>query len=257
MSNGGLQVVVLGASGTFPVPDLAASGFLIQAGDTNVWLDAGTGTFANLQRHIAKHDITAVILSHTHLDHFLDIYPLYYALRYAEDSRGATGLEVFGPDGTREAVCALIREAENPEDCFDGYLSFRKLSPGGQENIGGVDFSFANTIHPTETLAVRAQIDGRVLGYTADTGPDPNLATFFSKADCLIAEASTLTKIESLAEVHMSAEEAGRLAAEAEAGKLVLTHVTPGLDPQESVRIAAKEFSGEILVARDNLVVEI
>ena len=66
-----LQITVLGASGTYAGVDGACTGFLVRGGDSTVMMDAGPGTLANLQRHIRLSELDAVVLSHSHPDHWL------------------------------------------------------------------------------------------------------------------------------------------------------------------------------------------
>lgn len=68
----------MGASGTYPSPGAACSGYLLRLDGSSVWVDAGTGTFANLQEQADYLGLDALVLSHMHSDHVLDIYPFYH-----------------------------------------------------------------------------------------------------------------------------------------------------------------------------------
>lgn len=242
------EVIVLGASGTFPAPGSACSGFLLRSGGRDVWLDAGPGTFANLQRHADYHALRGVVLTHVHLDHVLDVYPLYYALRYAPGSPGPLGIEVHGPAGAGEYLAGMVTGGD-----FDGYLAFRTAAAGQEAEIGGFRFRFARTRHPVETLAVRVEAERRVFAYTADTGFSEAVVDLARGADVLVAEASFQEPVADMGDVHMTAEEAGETAARAGVGRLVLTHIPPGLDPEVSRALASRRFGGEISLAADGL----
>ena len=249
------EFVVLGAAGTFPTSDGAATGFLLRNGESSIWLDAGTGTFANLQKHIDYFDVDALILSHLHLDHILDIYPLYYGLRYSvRSTKEPTRMKVYAPKGSERFLTRLLwkGDGDEPQDFCD-FLSFETIKSGDEISIGGFDFKFQESRHPTETLAMRIENSGRSLTYTSDTAPTSALSELAKGSNVLIAEASLQAPNADLEEVHMTAEEAGRLAAEAEVERLVLTHVSPGLDPAVSVEQAAQRFKGEIILAKDHL----
>ncbi|MGH2705464.1 MAG: MBL fold metallo-hydrolase [Actinomycetota bacterium] len=247
----GLEVIVLGASGTFPQPGLACSGYLLRSGSTDVWLDCGPGTFANLQRHTDYHMLSAVVLSHLHIDHILDVFPFYHGLAYSRDSRGPRGIPVHAPAGAKDHLRRLLTPGVG--DAFCTYLSFQVISDQSEFAVGDIRLRFARSRHPIETLAVRAEVDGRVVAYTADTGPSPGVTELARGSDVLIAEASLHQPDPDLADVHMTAEEAGAMAAEAGVGMLVLTHISPGLDPEESVALARGRYGGEIVLAADNL----
>ncbi|MGH2707652.1 MAG: MBL fold metallo-hydrolase [Actinomycetota bacterium] len=257
------EVIVLGGSGTYPVPGSACSSFLLRSEGSVVWIDAGPGSFANLQRHVHFQAVSALVISHLHLDHILDVYPFYYALRWSRESRGPAGLEVYAPAGA-EAYLSQLTSPSGDGD-FGGYFAFRTISDGDEHVIDSLHFRFARSVHPVETMAMRARVGERVLAYTSDTGlrgaSDPDgrarLVALASDADLLIAEATMQEPVPELEEVHMTAREAGELAAEAGAARLMLTHLWPGLDPSVSVAAARQSFGGEVITATDNLRLEI
>ena len=244
------EVVVLGASGTYPKPDGAATGFLLRLGDYEVWVDAGSGTFGNLQRHTDYRKLRAVLLSHLHIDHILDLYSLYYALRYGAGSEGPKGMEVYAPSAAEAHLEQLVKHSS--PDGFGGYFHFRPIRADDKIAIEPFVFSFIAAVHPIEALSMRVEAGGRTLVYTADTGWNDELVPFASGADLLIAEASLQEPNPAVKEVHMTAEEAGELAERTGARRLVLTHIVPGLDPEVSVKQAKERFRGEVLLAADN-----
>jgi len=242
---------VLGASGTFPTPQSPATGFLIKAGTNAVWIDAGTGTFANLQRHVNYFDLGALVLSHMHLDHILDIYALYYGLRYAPDSRGPLGMKVLAPDGSAAMLEKLLPGGAG--DGFGGFFKFDAVASGDERSVGPFLFQFQRSVHPVETMAMKIQAGGRTLVYTADTGPGEEMRALAEGADLLIAEASFQEPKKGMEKVHMTAEEAGMLAASSGVKRLALTHIVPGLDPLVSIQQAKSRFAGDIYAAYPNL----
>lgn len=251
------EVIVLGSSGTFPTAENAATGFLLRSGGSDVWLDAGTGTFSNLQRHVDFFNIDAVVLSHFHLDHILDVYPFYYGLRYSSRTAGPMNLKVYAPQGARERLEPLASSGGAHHDGFEDFLQFEVVRAGDRVSIGSFSFEFYSTLHPIETMAMRIEAAGRQLAYTADTGSTPDLIKVARGADLLIAEASLQEPDEKMTEVHMTAEEAGRLAQEAGVQRLVLNHVVPGLDPATSVEQAKSQFDGEVIAAVQNMRLEV
>lgn len=254
---------MLGASGTYPMPGSACSSFLLRSEGSAVWIDAGPGSFANLQRHVDFQAVGALVISHLHLDHIVDVYPFYYALRFSRESKGPQGLEVYAPAGAAAHLGRLASPSGVGD--FGGYLAFRTISDGDERVIDSFRFRFARSVHPVETLAMRAQIGDRVLAYTSDTGPrgasDPGgrarLVALAKDADLLIAEATMQEPVPELGEVHMTAREAGELAAEAGVERLMLTHLWPGLDPSASIAAAKQSFGGEVMAAADNIRVEL
>lgn len=241
------DVIVLGGSGTYPAPGAACSGYLFRSGGTTLWVDAGPGTFANLQRHIDPGEISAILLSHTHLDHVTDLFPYSYWKRYGPGA-SAPPVEVFAPSGAAEQLGALGGGAD-----FGGHLTFRSIGGDVIQEIGDFELRFCRTRHPVETYALRATAGSLTVAYTADTGPSQGVTHFVWGANLLIAEASLARESPETAEVHMSAAQAGEMAARACVSQLALTHLVPGLDPAASRQRAGQEFRGEIVVTSDNL----
>src|SRR5438105_15540802 len=95
----GVTLTVLGCSGSFPAAGGACSGYLVDDGTTRMWMDAGSGTLANLQRHVAVDAVDGVVLSHEHPDHWTDLESFVIALRTLG---GREGVPVFAPAGLRE-----------------------------------------------------------------------------------------------------------------------------------------------------------
>ncbi|GAC1363302.1 MAG: MBL fold metallo-hydrolase [Actinomycetota bacterium] len=247
------ELIVLGGGGTYPTPGAACSGYLHRSGATNLWVDCGPGSFANLQRHIKPSEVSAIVLSHTHLDHVVDLYPFLYAIRYGPDATGPQGLEVYAPAGAAEFLGRLVGAEGEGDPTFGGYLNFRTISATLIQQIGDFELRFCLTRHPVETYAMRFVTKGQAVAYTADTGPNPAVTNFVWGANLLVAEATLQTTSKELAAVHMTAGEAGAMAAQACCSQLLLTHLGPGLDPAVSLQQSAREFRGETLVASDNL----
>src|SRR4029079_18189162 len=104
---GGLAVelTVLGCSGSYNAPPAGAcSGYLLRDGDTSIWMDCGHGSFTNLQRQLDPGELSAVVITHEHSDHCVDIYGLHVLLRYALER---AGVPVYAPGGADERLGTL------------------------------------------------------------------------------------------------------------------------------------------------------
>ena len=101
---------MLGSHGTWPGVNGQCSGYLVSHDGFHLWLDAGTGTFARVQEHIAVADIGAMLITHGHADHFLDVIPHFYARHYGQ--MGSTGPAVLlagGVHGVGEHARLRVR----------------------------------------------------------------------------------------------------------------------------------------------------
>ena len=232
-----LSVTVLGCSGTYAAPGGACSGYLVRAGSTALWLDAGPGTLANLQRHIDLDELDAVVLSHAHPDHWVDVLPFHNVVRYVKVRRG---LPVLSPAKVAELAKA-VNGALAP--AFD----WRIVGDGSVERVGALTLRFSQTDHPGETLAVRVDGDGASLGYSADTGPAWSLSALGPGLGLALCEASLTAEQEGIQ--HLTAAQAGADARAAGVRRLVLTHLQPTTDPERSRADAAEAFGAPVDVA--------
>lgn len=232
----GLSVTVLGCSGSYPGPGAACSGYLVRGAGTTVWLDAGSGTLANLQRHVALDQIDAVVLTHEHPDHWSDLEGYRVACAYVIER---TGVPVYAPVGLEERLSADAAPA----------FEWHTVAGGDGVTVGRLQLRFSRTDHPPETLAVRVDGDGRSLVYSADTGPAWSLADLGPGIDVALCEATYLADREGTAG-HLSARQAGAMARQAAAGRLVLTHVWPTVDPEASRAEAEAAYGRPVELAR-------
>ena len=231
----GLTVTVLGCSGSYPGPGGACSGYLVDDGTTRVWVDAGSGTLANLQRHVALAQLDAIVLSHEHPDHWSDIEGWNNVLRFVLER---TGFPVYAPAGLRQH---LYQDTE-PQ------MTWNDVAGGDRVSIGTLDFTFSRTDHGPETLGMRIDGGGRSLGYSADTGTRWSLEALGGGLDLALCEA-TMTPDKEGTLQHLTARQAGAQAKAAGAGRLVLTHIWPTLDVERSREEGAAAFGGPVEVA--------
>ena len=230
----GLSVTVLGCSGSYPGPGESCSGYLVRGAGTTVWLDAGSGTMANLQRHVGLGDIDAVFLSHEHPDHWSDIEGWNIVLKHFLEREG---FPVYAPSGLREQT-------------YDGMptVAWMDVADGDRVPIGTLQATFSRTDHGRETLAVRVDAGGRSFGYSAATGPAWSLEALGAGLDLALCEATVPTDQEGKMQ-HLSARQAGEQAKAARAERLVLTHLWPTLDVARASEEGAAAFGSPVEVA--------
>jgi ribonuclease BN (tRNA processing enzyme) len=237
-----MRLRVLGSSGGYPAPGNPNTGYLLEHEEAKLWIDAGTGTFAEIQRAVGFTRVDALLLSHIHADHCADLYPLHVAIRYGLE--GDFKVPVYAPPGALERLGGLLdpNGAERLTEAFD----FHTIDAGDEVEIAGVRLTFLRTAHPIHTLAIRAETSAGTLTYSADTGPDADLAGFARGSDLLLCEA-TYQDARMGVPLHLSARQAAGIARQAGARELALTHVWPTLDPHVSVR-EAREEAGDLPV---------
>jgi ribonuclease BN (tRNA processing enzyme) len=238
-----VELTVLGCSGSYGAPaGGACSGYLVRSARSTLWLDCGNGTLANLQRHGLVEDLTALVITHWHPDHCADIYGLHVLLKYG---LGRSGVPVYAPAGTEARLATLV------DGDWGGIFAWSVVGDGDATAVGDCDLRFSRTAHPPPTMAVEVSADGKRLVYTADTGPDWSPEVFGSGADLVLSEASFQGERgpSGANAIHLSARQAGERARAAQARRLMLTHLWPGLDPNASVVEGSEGFGREVLLA--------
>ena len=241
-----MHFTTLGSNGTYPTPGHPTSGYLLQHEGTSVWIDTGSGTFAALQQVIDFNALDALIISHVHPDHCIDVFGFFYAFRFGGESRSA--IPTLVPEGLVERLRAFLGDPNHP---IGDSLDFRIQADGDSAVIGEIVFEFATTDHPVPTLAVRAEAsNGRVLAYSADTGPAGEWSRVAEDADLFVCEATYQGRVEDKPwSHHLTAGEAGQIARARRAKDLMLTHVWPVLDPDRSLQEAELTYGRPVRLA--------
>jgi ribonuclease BN (tRNA processing enzyme) len=247
-----VELIVLGCGGTWPAAGGATSGYLLREDGFNLWVDAGTGTLAKLQEYVKMADVGALMITHGHPDHMVDLYPFFYARYYG--GQGPHGLPLYSPRGFFQKIGELV----GPETTEAMHTAFELhvAKPGDSLEIGPFRIRVFEMTHLGSALGYRIESGGAVLAYTGDTGPTPEIEGLGRDADLFLAEA-TWQDMPDLLPFHLSARQAGEHATRAGAKRLMLTHIWPSLDQEVSKQQAAEAYHGEILLAAEGMTVEI
>ena len=235
-----MRLTVVGCSGSAPGPAGAASSYLVEHDGFRLLLDLGSGAFGPLQQHVDPADVDAVVLSHLHPDHCLDLTAMVVHRRHGV-TRRLPALPLLGPAGTHDRLARAYEPAGQGglRDVFD----VTTVTPGERE-LGPFRLRFDRVNHPVETYAVRVRAAGRALVYTGDTGVSDALVGLASGADVLLSEASFADGDPHPADLHLTGRQAGEHAAKAGVGRLLLTHVPPWEPADRIAAEAAAAFDG-------------
>jgi ribonuclease BN (tRNA processing enzyme) len=252
-----MHLTVLGGSAASPNTGMGCAGLLVQTDRTRLVLDLGPGTLQELRRHTDFRTLGAVIVSHMHVDHVLDLLALRHALAYNPLPAPAP-VPIWLPPGGAE----LLAQATAPFDACDepgrfaATVNVAEYDPARSLTISDVVVTFAAATHYIPAWAIRVQpAAGPALGYTGDTGPTAALAQFFAGVHVLVAEATLLeVGVRSPDERgSLTGAEAGQLAVAAGAKVLVLTHMWEERGFAAYRAQAAAVFPGQIAMAAPGL----
>ncbi len=262
----GMRLTVVGCAGSYPGPDSAASCYLVQAegvddatGESRTWnlvLDLGNGALGQLQRYVDPLAVDAVLISHLHADHCVDMTS-YYVLRKYHPTGSQPRIPVWGPRRTDRRLAKaydLPREPGMREE-----FEFHRYR--GTFTVGPFRIQALAVDHPVEAFGMRIQVetpDGtRTLAYSGDTGPTPTLVELATDADLFLCEASFRHDDDNPPSLHLSGHQAGETATEAGAGRLILTHVPPWHDPKVMYDEAVAVFTGPTELAAPGAVYDV
>jgi ribonuclease BN (tRNA processing enzyme) len=254
-------LIVLGGASAGPGPRQGCSGYLVEVDRTRLVLDLGPGTLVELRQQAALADLDAIVISHMHVDHMLDLIALWWG--WIHNPVPLTRLlPLWLPPGGGDALLATTWTLAGPDDVAQlttKVFDIHEYDPGEPLAIGDATVQFRPTRHYIPCWAIRVSgNDGRSLVYTADNGDAAGLVPFATGADVLVAEASLpVAPAETNAFRGVStAAEVATLARDAGVGTLVLTHIWPEHDAEASRAQARSVFGGRVEVARAGVVVE-
>jgi ribonuclease BN (tRNA processing enzyme) len=255
-----LRLTVVGCAAAWSrVPGRASSSYLVEMGAPgdpaapSLLLDLGQGSFAALSGFRDPATLGAVLISHSHPDHCIDLVPLRLYLRYGcEPSRS---VPLHGPAELRRRFDGLTNEHD-----FLCDLPGAALTPGETE-VAGFTVSVAPVLHVGTSFAFRvanpADPSAAGLVYSGDCGRAADLLPLVRPGDTLLVEASHGAGPVIEGPNHLNAADAAWVGTTANAGRLVITHILDDVDPVAAFELARGQFAGETLLAEPGLRVEI
>jgi ribonuclease BN (tRNA processing enzyme) len=255
------KLIVLGGASAGPGPRQGCSGYLVMVDRTRLVLDLGPGTLVELRQQAEMADLDAIVISHMHVDHMLDLFALWWGWIHNPVPLPRL-LPLWLPPGGRDALLETARTLAGPDDVAQlttKVFDLREYDPDEPLTIGDATVRFTPTRHYIPCWAIRvSDNDGHSLVYTADNGDAADLLPFVTGADVLVAEASLLAPpadpnafrgVSTAAEVAALARDAG-------VETLVLTHIWPEHDAEASRAQARSVFGGMVEVGRPGLAIE-
>ena len=247
-----LRLTVLGSSAVRPNAGDACAGYVLESGDHRYLIDCGPGVAGRLLDTFDLASIDAVLLSHGHPDHCSDLVFLRQALCYAPDAGKPAdhALPLYACQPAIETIEALGAVFSDGGPFWSPRVALHPIDPARPLELPGVKITFAATEHYIPCLAMRFEAEGSTIVYGADSGPSEALELLSRGADLLILE-STLPRREGFEGQfgHLSAHEAGALAARSGARRLVITHYFDFYDPEALRSAAAAECDIPVEVA--------
>lgn len=247
-----MKLTIIGCSGSYPGPESPASCYLVEAEAdgrrTSVLLDFGNGSLGALQRYREVDEIDAVVISHLHPDHCLDLCSYYVVRNYDPLGRFDAKLPVHAPAGARERLTRAYA-VDRPEDLGTAF-DFVDLVDRQTFEIGPLRITPHLVNHPVEAYGLRVEADGAVLAYTGDTDACPGLVELERDADLVLTDSAFVDgRDDEMRGVHLSGSRAAQMAKDAGAKRLMLTHIPTWTPVEDCLRDARTVWEGDVEVA--------
>lgn len=237
-----MKLTIIGCWGGYPKVNEASAGYLLEHEGFHLLIDCGSGVLSKLPNFLPVEKLDAVILSHYHEDHIADIGVLQHA-RLIQSIVGGKlkTLPIYGHPFDENAFSKLTFKDITVGKAYDGQNPL---------TIGPFHIQFERTIHPAICFAMRIECDGKVLVFTGDTVYKDEYISFVKDCDLLLSECNFYQGMDGKEAGHMNSEEVGRLAAEGNVKKLVLTHL-PQFGQVEKLVVEAEQFyHGPVFLAK-------
>jgi ribonuclease BN (tRNA processing enzyme) len=247
-----VRITVLGKSPAWQDAGGACSGYLVEGGGRTVLLDCGPGVFAKLRRHVDYAAVDAVVISHLHADHILDLVPFASGLRYGP-RRPAEPPRLIAPPGAREAFAGMAAATAMSAEHIELAFALELYDPADTVAVGGLQVRFQPVPHFIPANAVEIVGDGARFTFSADCGPNQELCAFAAGTDLLLIEATLPTPDDG----HLTPLQAGEHGARAGARRVVLTHISDELDAEWARAEGSRGFGAPVDVASEGAVYEL
>jgi ribonuclease BN (tRNA processing enzyme) len=238
-----MHLTVLGAGPAYTDRDGASGAcYLVSHRTTTVLLDLGQGSFPRIFPLIRPEALDAVVVSHLHPDHFIDLIPLRHYLRY--EFEPPRRVRVLGPTDLGGRLDALHAAPGFAAEA----LQLETLGEGSHR-VGELLVQGLLVTHTEESYAVRvspASGDGPGLVYSGDCGRAEDIGPLVRPGDTLLAEVSFGAGPVPRDVAHLDGPAVGRLANTTQARCVLLTHLLMGRDAEAAVASCRAEYGGPV-----------
>jgi ribonuclease BN (tRNA processing enzyme) len=264
-----MKVTVLGKSPAWQDAGGACSGYLLTDGETNVLLDCGNGVFAKLRERIDYTEIDAVVITHMHADHFIDLIPYAYGLLLTPRQQpvpvaGHPGTDdparprLIAPPGATGAMRTVVG-AWGDEQLVEHAFRLEEYDASSRVEVGSLTFTFAEVPHfiLTHAVNVTSSLGTGRFTFGADCRPCEELVEVARDTDLLLVEATLPRPERTGIRGHLTPAEAGEHARRAGAKRVVLTHISDELDAEWARAQGSEAFGADVALAREGDVFDV
>ncbi|WP_456370683.1 MBL fold metallo-hydrolase [Thermodesulfatator atlanticus] len=253
-----MKLTILGSGTGWPRLERGAPAYLLEIASEKILLDIGPGTIPRLLKlGFLIEDIDAIFLSHFHPDHVTDLIPFLFATRYSLGYFRQKPFRLVAGEGFSVFYQGLKSAFGHWVEPKEGLMLLEELSTSCESAFLSPPYTVRAmpVAHKPESLAYRFEHEGKSLVYSGDTDFCENIIELAKEAEVLILECSFPEGMK--VKGHLIPSLCGQIAGSARVKKLILSHLYPPCDEADIVTPCQKYFSGEIVVAKDFLSLEI
>ena len=235
-----LRLDIVGAGPAYTDrPGATGAAYLVRHQATAVLLDLGQGSFPRLTSLMDPAALDAVLISHLHPDHFIDLISLRHYLHWTAEP--GSRVRVIAPDGLARRIDALHDEPGFTAASLDVEV----LGPGRLQ-IGSLDVEVAPVTHAVGSCAFRVTAGGSGLVYSGDCGRAADLDPVIRPGDTLLTEVTLGPSAIRPGVAHLDGRAAGALAGRTRPAPVLLTHLLMGFDRDQTIASVRASYDGPV-----------
>jgi ribonuclease BN (tRNA processing enzyme) len=238
-----MQLDILGAGPAYTNrPGAAGAAYLVRSGETALLLDLGQGAFPRLAAALEPSTLSAVVVSHLHPDHFIDLVAFRHYLRW--QFRPARHVRVIAPAGLSSRIDAL-----HDDPGFTAATLDVEDVVVGSTPVGELDLTAARVTHTADSHAFRVAPSADAspgLVYSGDCGRAEDLDQLVRPGDTLLTEVSFGPGPVPPDASHLDGPAVGALATRTGVGRVLLTHLQMGFDEGATIDAVRQRYDGEV-----------
>jgi ribonuclease BN (tRNA processing enzyme) len=246
-----VEITIVGSGTVVPRLSRRQSCVVVETGGETIVLDLGSGAVRGMLRAgLDPFAVDRVFFTHFHPDHTVDIVPLLFAIQHGAEEEREKPLALYGPEPFERFFGSIA-------DVWGQWMYPTEISELAHACPSPLDLpdlrvSWAPAEHRPESIAYRLEAEnGAALVYTGDTEYSDSVVELAQGIHTLLIECSFPD--DNPVPGHLTPSGVARIAREAGAGRVVLTHIYPPADELNLTQEVGHGFDGEVLVAEDGL----